>query len=205
MADRVVVFIDAQNCLRSAHRVYCELFDPMRYAQFHPVKLGELLASRTRGSSEPQLHQVRVYTGRPDSTKQPESYAAHMRQTEAWRRAGAFVVPRTLRYPRDFGPGRPAQEKGIDVALSIDFVMGAVDEQYEVGIIFSTDSDLKPALEAVAMRFRGRPAAESAAWVGLGANRELRVDHAGVRTWCHRLDKADFQAVCDRTDYTLPG
>ena len=58
------------------------------------------------------------------------------------------VIQRTLRYPSDW-PSRKAQEKGIDVALAVDFVMMAVAEEYDVGVLMSTDTDLKPALEAV--------------------------------------------------------
>jgi hypothetical protein len=48
------------------------------------------------------------------------------------------------------------EEKGIDVALAIDFVTMAVRGEYDVGVIMSTDTDLKPALEAVA-QMRGSP------------------------------------------------
>ena len=40
----------------------------------------------------------------------------------------------------------------------------AIDGKYDVGIIFSTDTDLLPALEDVLARYSSYPRAETAAW-----------------------------------------
>ncbi len=53
-----------------------------------------------------------------------------------------------MKYPRDW-PNQPAQEKGIDVALAIDFVRLAIQKRYDVGILVSRDTDLIPCLETV--------------------------------------------------------
>jgi uncharacterized LabA/DUF88 family protein len=45
-------------------------------------------------------------------------------------------------------PEQPAEEKGVDVALGIDFVRLAVRGAHDVGVLMSTDTDLVPALEA---------------------------------------------------------
>jgi uncharacterized LabA/DUF88 family protein len=55
------------------------------------------------------------------------------------------VVRRQLRYPKSW-PVEPAQEKGIDVALAVDFVRLACENAYDVDILFSRDADLVPAL-----------------------------------------------------------
>jgi hypothetical protein len=106
-----------------------------------------------------------------------------------------------LRYPPSW-PNQPAREKGIDVQLAIDYVSGAVDDRYDVGIIFSTDTDLRPALEFVARRFNGSPRAESAAWSAPGANKAL-VATSPRKTWCHYLDAQDYAAVHDATDFNV--
>lgn len=123
-----------------------------------------------------------------------------MRQCEAWKRDGAVVIPRALRYPSDW-PETKARQKGVDVEL-------AIDESYDVGIIFSTDTDLRPALEFVAGRFELYPRAEAAAWRGPGANRALHVRRrqSTQRTrsvWVHYLERADYLAVRDQTDYLM--
>ena len=106
-----------------------------------------------------------------------------------------------LRYPREW-PVRPAQEKGVDVALAVDFVLMCAGREYDVGILFSGDTDLIPALKAVvALRPGELPACEVAAWIPpAGRPRSLAV--RGVPLRRHLLDEADFWAVADSTDYT---
>ena len=103
-----------------------------------------------------------------------------------------------MRYPYRY-PEEPAEEKGIDVALAIDFVTMAVDDKYDVGVIFSTDTDLCPALEYVVRTCE--KTVEVAAWHGVKHNRGLRVEGAGI--WCHRLVKADYDTVADYRDYNM--
>lgn len=201
MTSRVAVYIDAQNFYQGARARFFTQRAPRRRGQTSPLALGELLAGRTSPSqpSSPGrvLEQVRIYTGRPDPVRDPRTYAAHMRQCHAWELAGARVVARPLRYPREW-PRARAEEKGIDVQLAVDFVAGAIDDSYDTGIICSTDTDLLPALEFVATRF-GRERAETAAWLADGRGSELRLRRPS--TWCHRLELADYEAVRDPTDY----
>lgn len=46
------------------------------------------------------------------------------------------------------------REKGIDVKLATDLIVGAVDNQYDTAIIVSSDSDLMPAIDWVRHRKR---------------------------------------------------
>ena len=108
-----------------------------------------------------------------------------------------MVVHRPLKYP----PGGRAQEKGIDVQLAIDFVAGAFDDNYDTGIIFSTDTDLRPALEFVATRYESKTV-ESAAWQpsdGRGVGLRL----VTPPTWRHRLTFDDYRTVRDLRDYNI--
>lgn len=202
VADRVIVFIDAQNVYRLAKDCFGGTPPNHTDGQVNPLLLSELLASRGPAGAERALSEVRVYTGRPESSKEPKSYAAHMRQCQAWERLGVVVIPRTLRYPPSW-PAERAREKGVDVQLAIDFVAGAVDGRYDVGVIFSTDTDLRPALEFVAERFNGSPRAESAAWSAPNGNRGLRALNPRP-TWCHMLDRAAYLSVRDPRDYNVP-
>ena len=112
------------------------------------------------------------------------------------------VVQRPLRYPKAW-PAEKAQEKGVDVALAVDFVVMAVTRSYEVGILVSTDTDLVPALEAV-VRLGGNrgPRAEVAAWTSSRSAPRLRI--AGANLWCHYLRVDDSLGMLDPTDYTTP-
>ncbi len=201
MVNRVAVFMDAQNVYRGARDCFAMRQGPPQAGQFSPLRFARLLCDR-KNSYQPSstvrtLTQVRIYTGRPDSSKAPRTYAAHMRQCAAWERAGATVISRALRYPRDW-PERRAEEKGIDVQLAIDFVAGAFDDEYDTGIVCSTDTDLLPALEFVATRYP-RKHVETAAWQSEGWRSELRLWEPA--TWCHRLGRADYEAVRDPVDY----
>jgi uncharacterized LabA/DUF88 family protein len=99
-----------------------------------------------------------------------------------------------LRYPKDYPVGRP-QEKGVDVALAVDFVCLAFQSAYDVGVIVSHDTDLIPPLEAV--RELRLAHVEVAGW--RGRNR-LQFPETKF-PWHHDLYEADFAAVRDDTDY----
>jgi len=177
---------------------------PPQLGQVDPLRLGQLIVSRSPFDRE--LLQVRVYRGQPDASKDPIGYAANLRQCNTWRHMPKVqVVTRTLRYPPGWpacAPGERPQEKGIDVALAIDFVAMAVRGFYDVGVIMSTDTDLKPALETV-RGLGGHPRCEVAAWsASHGHSRRLAI--SGARIWCHWLDDRDYRAVEDAADYGKP-
>ena len=163
------------------------------------MALGRLIESR--GGPEgvtTTLVEVRIYTGRPDSHKDPKTYAAHMKQCEVWQTDGVSVIHRGLRYPRDW-PIHAAQEKGIDTALAIDFVTMAVDGLYDIGVIMSTDTDLVPALEFGRSRFAGERHVAVAAWRSPDSRRRLSIPGANI--WCHWLSRDDYDTVADPTNY----
>jgi uncharacterized LabA/DUF88 family protein len=198
---RFVVFLDYQNVYSIARASFHPVLAPAQAGQVDPLRLGELIASK---SADRELVQVRVYRGRPDSEKDPRGYGANLRQCTRWEAdPRVSVIWRTLRYPRNW-PREREEEKGIDVALAIDFVTMAVRGEYDVGAIMSTDTDLKPALEAVAqMGGSPYPRCEVAAW-STPDQHSRRLSIPGRRLWCHWLDADDYQAVADPTDYTRP-
>ncbi len=197
-AQQVIVFVDAQNFYHRARAAFFSPFDPHTAGQFKPIELGNLLCSRPPAGFTRELKQVRMYTGRPESSKEPRTYGAHMKQCSAWEKGGALVIPRTLRYPPDW-PNTKAEEKGIDVALAIDVVGLAIDGEYDVGIIASADSDLRPALEYVHRKFAGISRCEVTSWHSSRMAGRLSIQAAKV--WCHWLDRSDYDTVADLTDY----
>lgn len=193
---RLVLFIDAQNAYRGARDSFLPGGGPATYGQFNPMRLGELIAARGGLSDTPcVLTDVRVYTGRPDPRLDPRTYAAHMNQCARWEADGVSVIWRPLRYPPR-RTGLPPQEKGIDVALCIDFVTMAIDGLYDVGVIMSTDTDLLPALDFTRNRYAGVRHVAVAAWDG-----RRRLASPDRNIWCHWLSRADYDAVADTTDY----
>lgn len=76
------------------------------------------------------------------------------------------------------------REKGIDVKLATDLIVGAVDDQYDVALIVSSDTDLIPAID----------------WV---RNRGKKVEYVGFSIPHPTNPKKDIKptiAMVDRTD-----
>ena len=101
---------------------------------------------------------------------------------------------------RIFPVSRP-QEKGVDVQLAIDLVTHPISGYFDVAIVVSTDTDLRPALEWVALHTNPGPRVELAAWRSPTSNRRIHVE-APKRIRCHWLDYDDYLEVRDDTDYT---
>ena len=199
MAERVVVFVDYQNAYMGAREAFHRSAARYWEGQMNPHTLGRLLVEQSR--RERVLAGVRIYRGMPDSTKDPVGFGASRRQTETWSRSPKVqVITRPLRYPSTWPDTKP-EEKGIDVSLAVDFVVMAIQGEYDVGILMSTDTDLRPALEAV---FRLRAAhTEVAAWSSpLAGNRHLSIKDR--RLWCHWVDANGYARVQDRRDYNRP-
>jgi uncharacterized LabA/DUF88 family protein len=199
MSARVVVFLDYQNVYMGARGTFHPYGSSPQDGQIDPYRLAELLASKGPPGVDRELHEVRVYRGQPDSEKDPKGYAANDRQSSHWR-----TLPKTtVRYPRDW-PREKEQEKGIDVQLAIDLVAGAVRREYEVAILMSTDTDLKPALEFVRdLQGDPYPRCEVAAWSSPGSY-SRRLSIPGRQIWCHWLDESDYRSVADPTNYAAP-
>lgn len=202
MAARIVLFIDYQNVYMGARDAFHSPAAPPLLGQIDPRRLGELIVRRRASGGE--LAEVRTYRGQPDQAREPRPYATVRRQCRTWERDPRVrVFTRRLRYPRDWPDSRP-QEKGIDVALAVDFVLMAARGEYDVGVIMSTDADLVPALEAViALEGSPFPRCEVAAWSTRGSYSQ-RLSVPGRRVWCHWLDEGDYWAVSDPRDFSKP-
>lgn len=203
---RLSLFIDYQNAFEVARESFHRTDSRSPRAsdgQVDPLLLGTRmcrLQTAFRPDGDVVLHEVRVYRGRP--RRNHPSYRPWQRQVSAWERAGVNVVTRPLR-----GRGRRAREKGIDVSLALDFYSAAISDQFDIGVLFSMDFDLAPALERAALD-SPETVIEAAGW-----NRTTRygpqsiVDEAFARRhriWRHRLQLRDYLSVRDATNYTLP-
>jgi uncharacterized LabA/DUF88 family protein len=105
------------------------------------------------------------------------------------------VVRRPLRYPHDW-PVTPAIEKGIDVALAVDMVRMAASKEFDAAILFSSDTDLMPAIETIMDLRLGH--VEIATWAGA---KRLRRPNTQL-PFCHYVNAADYATLRDQTDYT---
>lgn len=206
MPARVVVFLDWQNVYNSARETFGTAQAPHWQGQVDPVALAQHLADDS--PFDRQLHQVRIYRGQADASYDPKSYGASRRQHAAWQRSPLVtLITRPLRYPRGWPArsriGERPQEKGIDVALALDFVMMGTRSEFDVGILMSSDTDMKPALEAVAALtdIQGTRA-EVAAWSAPDRHgRRLAIRSRNL--YCHWVGKDVYDQIADSTDYSV--
>ncbi len=71
-----------------------------------------------------------------------------------------IIDERTIDYKNILGKGitcieiNRKREKGIDVKLATDMIIGAMDDRYDSAILISSDTDLIPAIDIVTKRFK---------------------------------------------------
>ena len=194
MKQRVIIFVDYQNVVKRSSDFFNKNFpDKNRTKHIDPTKLGQKLIANYESSRE--LKEIRIYTGIPSKYKEPQSYSKFSKRIESWQLDPLVrVITRPLSYPlgwpKSSKPGEKPREKGIDVNLAIDFVTMAIRKEYEIGILFSVDTDLKPALEFVVGNDVSARA-EVAAWRQV-ADHQIRLALSSNRPFCHWLTKDDF-------------
>jgi uncharacterized LabA/DUF88 family protein len=201
---RVVVLIDYQNVLNDARRAFCNRPFSAADGQVDPLRYGQHIARQQPlgTSGRRRLGEVRVYRGRPDPRKEGQTYAAHMRQSAAWEQSGVTVITRPLRYPREW-PRHRVEEKGIDVQIAIDAVMRAINRELDVAVLASTDTDLRPVLEAFhVLPLDPQPIIETAAWSSERLSKKLQIP--GHHVWTHFLHDGDYRRLRDSRDYNRP-
>ena len=203
MAERVALFVDYQNAyMRARDAFHNPREDPHWMGQIDPVALGNYIIE-SEGTGDRVLHQVRMYRGMPNPQYDARGYRAARRQVAAWERSPLVTVStRPFRYPRNYPESRP-QEKGIDVQIALDFVMMAVRDEYDVGVLMSNDTDLRPALEeAISL---DAVVVEVATWQPReGRPRQhLRLPQrrTAIQPYCHWIGLDAYTRISDDTDY----
>ena len=81
----------------------------------------------------------------------------------------------------------------------MDFFAMARDDKYDVGIFVSTDTDMKPPLEAVVALNDPSKTVEVAAWHS--ETMRARLGISGHNIWCHWLDFIRYNYLAYPTNY----
>lgn len=190
---RVAVFLDYENVHRTGHQLFAYSGQPKYATAVDPVRIAEKIVAKRRNGG--LLTSIRVFRGRPVPEFQPKPASANDTQAAAWSQDVRVVLKRRdLKY--DFDANRQwiaAREKGIDVALAISLVAGALSDEFDVAVVFSCDTDLLPAVE---LAFHGMDAhVEVACWKGakpLWFPEGMRMSPPRRLPYCHFLDDVAF-------------
>lgn len=218
--EEVVLFIDWQNVYKLARKSFFNFAEPNFKGQINPFLLGQHLITRnalvrvSKSMAPQRLKQVRIYCGIPDPIFDRPGNERMRRQISTWTRLDSKieVIQRTLRYPKGWPipeeAGAKPREKGVDIALAVDFVTMAARSEFDTGILFSADTDFKPVLEFVTP-YGIRANAEVAAWkanpttniANKTYNQRLSLDGRGNLPFCHWLSIDDYDIIKDHTNY----
>ena len=190
--DKVAVFLDYENVHRTGHQLYAGVGQPRYETVVDPLKVAERLVQKRKNGGE--LQSVFVYRGRPVPEYQPKPASANDIQAAAWAEdSRVHVLRRDLKYDFDDDGSFVAREKGIDVALAVGLTEGALDHAFDVAIVFTSDTDLLPALELV---YRRRLVhLEIACWTNakpLWFPDGMRATPPRHMPYCHFLNQDDF-------------
>jgi len=152
---RAVTFVDGQNLYHCAREAFgCS------HPNFDVLALSTAICNQHGWV----LSQARFYTGYPEAHDDPLWNHFWQRKLLAMSRQGVWKFTRPLRYrdktfALDDGTRitrTVGEEKGIDVRIALDVVRLALDNAYDVAVIFSQDQDLSEAALEVRQVSKGQ-------------------------------------------------
>lgn len=136
--ERVAIYIDGGNTYRKLKDM--GLPEDDKRFDFDALVLN-VLAGRKLISKRYYVGIVRNHDGSQKSEKLVKKQQQHL---ERLKLTGFDVKPGKIMYD-----GGRIREKGVDVKLAIDLVIGAADDLYDTAVIISSDTDLIPAIKYV--------------------------------------------------------
>jgi len=191
--------VDGQNLFHGAREAFGYSFP-----NFDINKLASLICD----SMNWQVESIYFYTGVPEASD--NSFWNHFWNTKlaVMGKKGINIFRRPLRYRNkviELPDGTLVSalvgiEKGIDVRIAIDIVKFALDELYDVCLIFSQDQDLTEAVKEVKeiARKQGRCITIASAFPSSPTSANTR----GIdKTDWIKIDRALYDACIDPYDY----
>lgn len=196
---RAVVFIDGQNLYHCAREAFA-----CTHPNYDVLKIAQCVCERSGWA----LKRVQFYTGYPSAADGPMWSTFWQKKLLAISRQGVKKFSRQLRYRMkkfELDDGTEierlvGEEKGIDVRIAIDVIRGAIDDDYDVAVLFSQDQDLSEATDEVKKigRQTGRPIEVACAYpVGSGT-----MNARGINgTQWIKISREEYDSCLDPTDY----
>ena len=136
--ESVVVYIDGGNTYRKL-KGFCL---PQKDKRFnYSAFVNHLVGERNLASKRYYVGIVKNH----DNSKKGGDMVKSQQKFLSGLENERFIVKRgRIMYDKD-----RIREKGVDVKLSVDLVIGAVDNLYDTAIVVSSDTDLIPAIQYV--------------------------------------------------------
>lgn len=196
---RAVTFIDGQNLFHCAKEAF-----GYSHPNYDPLKISQCIANNNGWT----LKQARFYTGYPSVSVDQMWGEYWQRRLLAISRQGVKHFARELRSRRktvrldngELHETTVLEEKGIDVRIAIDVIRLALDDEYDVAVIFSQDQDLSEAaseIRKISKRQNRWIKVVSAFPIGSGT-----LNNRGINgTDWMPIDKAEYDRCLDLRDY----
>lgn len=175
--ERVAVYIDGSNTYQRLKGIGIpEQSKRFNFSAFIKHLVGERVLISKR-------YYVGIVKNIDKSEKAEQMVKSQQKFLDNLRTENFEVKPGRIMYD-----GR-IREKGIDVKLSVDLVIGAVDDLYDTAIVISSDTDLIPAIKYVCNAKR-----KIVEYVGFGASPSLgMIKESSVSRVFSSTDMVQFQ------------
>ncbi len=196
---RTIAYIDGQN-----------LFNSVKEAFGYPFPnydVGKLVAY-VCGEQGWQQNAINFYTGVPDASVDPKRSGFWNAKLAAMGTRGVKTFSRSLRYSNQLvslpnggiTTASVGREKGIDIRIALDIVRDALNNVFDVALVFSQDQDLSE----VAQEIRVISNRESR-WIKMVSafpfSPTIRNRRGINGTDWITFDRAEYDACIDPTDY----
>lgn len=178
--ELVAVYIDGGNTYRRLKGL--EVPEKSKYFNFSAF-VARLVGERTLVSKRYYVGIVKNFDGSDKGEKMVKSQQKFL---DSLRAENFIVKPGRIMYD---GSER-IREKGIDVKLSVDLVIGAVDDLYDTAIVISSDTDLIPAIKYVRAAKN-----KNVEYIGFADNPSIGlIKESSASRLFSKMDLAQFQA-----------
>lgn len=198
---RTIAFIDGQNLFHAAKQVFS-----YKHPNYDPALLAQGVCT-TKGWN---LCDTYFYTGIPDKDDNPfwNHYWSAKLAVMGTREVKTYSRPLKYRSKTITLPdgntiiARVGQEKGIDIRLALDVVRLALENQYDVALIFSQDQDLSEVAEEVR-----KISLQQDRWIKVACAFPISSsckNRQGIyKTDWIPVDQALYDACCDPREYRM--
>ena len=198
---RAIAFIDGQNLFNAAKEAF-----GYPYPNYDPHSLANTICKQKGWA----LSAIRFYTGIPDSTIDPKRHHFWATKLAVMGTRGIRTFTRSIRYenalitlPNGTITTKPVgREKGIDVRIALDIVRFALENRYDVAVVFSQDQDLSEAVDDIKLI-----AQREQRWLKVACAYPISPTSKNTRgingtDWI-KIERQTYDACLDTNDYRM--